>query len=620
MRPGNPFKMLWLLLLVSACWACTGSKDAPSRLTSVPEEAPAEEPLLEPNGAELEDSLAVPRALAKQEVPARQDSFADLDLEKIRQRLGEKEEDPSSRRRVKTESSVRSLSYYLDRVWGVRLPDAGEGPGLEAAIGRPPYELQVPDGMGLEHGQAVPAELLVVVEKRDLLVNQLKVADILNVAPPGAPEDYQITREEGRTGIWALIAQTRELLRARGAVLRGVGIPEILVQSCDSATILMDASLPYHILAEVIQSLGLSGLYRFRLAARDPLGLVTYLKVSSPRMVPEEAESLHLYGDDWWDSLARVRADFEYAYLSYLPARYPDDWEGELRDVPVCVPPALRAGGEGLPLEAAGQIRKHLNGVRDLDTRKERSAGEVAAAARLTVPESSVGAPPLESLAFFRRAPFVYLDGEVLTLVLRDLTNGRIQSIFEFAGDDLEGLTSTLLRVHPERAVLHLGAAPTVTLQDLTTVASVLRRRCELKGMGGQCSSFQPWLDTIYLFTAPEDGFAALASASTVQGQDPKPQARLCPARPIEALIPELQGRLGECKLEHRDLEIRARWQVDGSVEVVEVIPTLSADRLDCIRQLLPRKLGARNRSCEAVIRVQMAVEPAKSTPEAPDA
>jgi hypothetical protein len=404
-------------------------------------------------------------------------------------------------------------------------------------------------------------------------------------------------------------------------VLRGVGIPEILVQSCDSATILMDASLPFHILAETVQSLGLAGLYRFRLAARDPLGLVTYLKVSSPRLTPEAASALHFFGDPWWSDFVRPRADYEYAYLSYVPARYPDDWEGELGEVPVCVPPALRAGGEGLPLAAAGQIRKHLDGVRDLETRKERSAGELAAAAKLTVPDSGNGAPPLETLAFFRRAPFVYLDGEVATLVLRDMTSGRVQAVFEFASDDLEGLGSTMLKVHPERAVLHLGAAPGLPLQDLVTVASALRRRCELKGMGDQCASYQPWLDTVYLFAAPEDGFAALSTATT-PGADAqaRPQARLCPARSIEALMPELRGRLGECKLEHKDLEIRARWQVDGSVEVVEVIPTLSADRLECIRDLLPHKLGTRSRACEAVIRVQIPAEPAKSSPEAPDA
>ncbi|MFH1533069.1 MAG: hypothetical protein ABIK09_20275 [Pseudomonadota bacterium] len=537
------------------------------------------------------------------------------DLEAIRANLGDPSMDPlpvpaAPSASVRLVKPVISLSLMLDRVWGIRLPRSTAGYALEARIGQPPYTLTFTGMPDPDLPELFPRELVVVVNKEKMIVNDVKVADVIErTVEDGKGKTWEVPKAEGSFRIHALTAQLEQYRGFRSTLLRAAGIPPELSEGCDLATLVMDEDLPFRFLAEVVLSAGHADIFRFRLATRSLDGLLSYQVITAPRLDPRLVEATNLLGDEWWRSAPPQSRDFEFAYINYIATASPDDWSGECeQDLGVCIPPDLAAWDDLMDRRKREELSANLDRIRAASQLSECRAGggaeahtargvgaaappttggvgagasptgdgEIGAApeepgtAKATVGEPKAGEAAVEEVEVVpagtlvvaperagARVPFIYLRQDGAYLVLYDMD--RLEAVRSelFGAEKLDLMVSTLKEVHPGPGVLHLGGDLDVPISRLVEVADLLRHRCRIQSMSGRCLEQERWLASVVLFASPTDRFGLMPEPAPAPDAGPEPYH---PARdegeaPLEGVCPlkEIQEaaatRLGDIRV-----------------------------------------------------------------------
>ncbi len=528
-------------------------------------------------------------------------SSTPADLEAIRANLGDPAADPlpvptqpqNSARNVKPEIT---LSHMLDRVWGVRLPTSNAGHALEARIGPPPYTLSFAGTTDPDLPELFPRELVIVVSKEEMIVNDVKVADVIErPIEDGKGKTWEVPKAEGSFRIHALTAQLQQYRGFRSTLLRAAGLPPELAEGCDLATLVMDEELPFRFLAEVVLSAGHADVFRFRLATRSLDGLISYQVITAPRLNPRLVDGTNLLGDDWWREPPLQIRDFEFAYVNYIATSSPDGWSGECeQDLGVCISPDFAT----------------WNDLVDRKKRKElvETLGKIRAAARLSLcatgvgpggpptrapdPESAKGGadsppapqptahspqaapdsveiasatggsdePPTSETSPIpipagtlvvaperpgARVPFIYIRQDGAYLVLYDMD--RLEAVRSelFGAEKLDLMVSTLKEIHPGPGVLHLGADLEIPVSRLVEIADLLRHRCRIQSMSGRCIEQERWLASVVLFASPMDRFGLMPEPPPMpdpelepyhpaKGEDSPSPSGLCPLKEVQ--------------------------------------------------------------------------------------
>ena len=561
---------------------------------------------------------------------------------------------------VRLVSPEITLSHMLDRVWGVRLPGSTAGHALEARIGSPPYTIALEPGDDTDLPELFPRELVIIVSKKKMIVNDVKVADVYNRAgADGEAETWEIPKGEGAFRIRALTAQLGQYRRFRSTLLRAVGIPPELADGCDLATLVIDEELPYRILAEVILSAGHADIFRFRLATRSPDGLVSYQILSAPRLDQRLIEATHLVGDAWWRSASSPTRDFGFAYVNYIASAVADDWKGECgQDLGVCVPPTVDSEEDlrdrGVRADLAAGLEAIRRGVRLTACREPvENPSKLAERSRATVDPASATSDPgrepvedpsklaersratvdpalipagtllVEPEGSVSRVPFVYLREDGAYLVLFDMDQVEAVRSELFGAEKLDLMVETLEKLHPEPGVLHLGADLEVPVSRLVEVADLLRHRCRIQSMSGRCIERERWLASVYLFASPPGYFELMPEP--IPGVDGVPfypardegaaggEAGFCPLREVqEAAAPRLNA-LRDCLASIQpvgDLSLSLRWHAAGRLEVLATDPPLPDEQIRCLKAAVAAPAAAREVRCDAVLLLKAAPAP----------
>jgi len=369
--------MTLVAVLAAACVlsACSGDDDLPDKkgAGAMRDSKNAGQPSAPgaPEKASVERAAAgTPGASSSSPSPGKPASPS-TDLEAIRANLGDPVTDPRPApaavaepiRPVKPEIT---LGHMLDRVWGVRLPASTAGYALEARIGGPPYTLSFADSADPDLPELFPRELVVVVSKEEMIVNDVKVADVIErPGVDGKRATWEVPKAEGSFRIRSLTAQLQQYSGYRGTLLRAAGISPELAEGCDLATLVMDEELPYRFLAEVVLSAGHADIFRFRLATRSLDGLISYQVITAPRLDPRLVDATNLLGDTWWQKPPAQVRDFEFAYVNYIATSTPDDWTGECaHDLGVCISPDVEAWDDLVDRETRKELSATLEQIR----------------------------------------------------------------------------------------------------------------------------------------------------------------------------------------------------------------------------------------------------------------
>ena len=587
------------------------------------------------------------------------------DLKAIRANIGGHTPEPVPVRRdtpplVRPVSPVITLSHMLDRVWGVRLPGSTAGHALEARIGAPPYSIALEPTDDTDLPQIFPRELVVVVSKKEMIVNDVKVADVYKRAEvDGEAETWEIPKGEGAFRIRALTAQLGQYREYRSTMLRAAGLSPELADGCDLATLVIDQELPYQILAEVVLSAGHADIFRFRLATRSSDGLVSYQILSAPRLDQRLIEATHLVGDTWWRSAASPTRDFGFAYVNYIASAVADDWKGECGDdLGVCVPPTvdseedLQDGGVKADLKVRLEaVRRgaRLTSCRDrasatpdpsrdqaqsaqdatVDTESamsDPSRDQARSAQEATVDTTPIPAGTLvveSSRPSAAPVPFVYLRDDGAYLVLYDMD--RVEAVRSnfYGTEKLDVMVEELEELHPDPGTLHLGADLHVPVSRLVEVADLLRHRCRIQSMSGRCIEQERWLASVYLFASPPGYFELMPEpipgVEVVPFHPARddgalgPEAGFCPLKEVqEAAAPRLDA-LRACLApiqQTGNLTLSLRWHAAGRLEVLATDPPLPDDQLRCMKAALAVPAATREIRCDAALLLKAAPAP----------
>lgn len=582
-----PMVSVAVLALVLLLTACSGDDDPPEM-----KGAEAVRDSISPGQASRPGDEGKPSAVAENAgfasaspSPGKPASPA-ADLEAIRANLGDPSAEPAPPTRSTTEP-VRpvkqeiTLGHMLDRVWGVRLPASTAGHALEARIGPPPYTLSFAEGTDPDLPELFPREIVVVVGKEEMIVNDVKVADVIErAADDGKGKTWEFPKAEGSFRIRALTAQLEQYRDFRSTLLRAAGIPPELSDACDIATLVMDGELPFRFLAEVVLSAGHADIFRFRLATRSLDGLISYQVITAPRLDPRLVDATNLLGDAWWQAPPAQARDFEFAYVNYIATSTPDDWSGECEhDLGVCISPEVEVwedlAGRDQREEIAATLGRIRAMARQSACRGERGAGASAAvgesgpetastggesgpetpptggesgpetppataAARPdtatdidTGPGDPIAAPeevpvPAGTLVVMpdragAKAPFIYLRQDGAYLVLYDMDRMEAVRSELFGAEKLDLMVSTLKEIHPGAGVLHLGADLDVPIARLVEVADLLRYRCRIQSMSGRCIEQERWLASVVLFASPPERFGLMPEPAPAPGPGVEP-------------------------------------------------------------------------------------------------
>ena len=597
------------------------------------------------------------------------------DLEAIRANLGgdpEMNPLPVPAERSKPIRPVKAeitLSHMLDRVWGVRLPSSSAGYALEARIGSPPYTLSFSGMPDPELPELFPRELVVVVSKEEMIVNDVKVADVVERSRgDGAGQTWEVPKGEGSFRIQALTAQLQQYIGYRSTLLRAAGIPPELTEACDLATLVMDEALPFRFLAEVVLSAGHADIFRFRLATRSLDGLISYQVITAPRLDRKLVEATHLLGDEWWTALPAQARDFEFAYVNYIATANPDLWNGECeQEIGVCISPDITGWDDLVDRQRRQEITMTLDQIRAGarqtacgEARDEPSSAEAESATELNpetgaVDSEEAGAveaapPPVVTAATERgvvsiesdeavpagtlvvappvgpgaRVPFIYLRQDGAYLVLYDMDRMEAVRSELFGAEKLDLMVSTLKEIHPDSGVLHLGADLEVPIARLVEVADLLRHRCRIQSMSGRCIEQERWLASVVLFTSPPERFglmpepapgAVVVPFHPVMGEPGKvPPAGVCPLRDLQdAAAARLEGirTCLEATKSVQNVTLSIQWHPDGRLEVVATDPPLAKEPVRCIKTAFSAPAPPRETGCAAALLIKATPPPA---------
>ena len=677
-RPAQRMVVLAALLACVLAPGCSGDgeQSGSDKGKEKAERSAAKEPVNQESSAPATVSAAVSGAAsggANSPSPAPLAS-PPADLEAIRANIGGHTPEPFPVRSdtpqlVRPVSPEITLSHMLDRVWGVRLPGSTAGHALEARIGSPPYTIALEAGDDTDLPEHFPRELVIIVSKKEMIVNDVKVADVYKRAgADGEPETWEIPKGEGAFRIRALTAQLGQYRGFRSTLLRAAGVPPELADGCDLATLVIDEELPYRILAEVILSAGHADIFRFRLATRSPDGLVSYQILSAPRLDQRLIEATHLVGDAWWRSASSPTRDFGFAYVNYIANAVADDWKGECgQDLGVCVPPTVDSEKDLRNQVVRGDLAGGLDAIRrgarltacrepasatsdpsrDQARRAQEATVAVAGDARqarvsadhdpsrepATVDSSSpatveptripAGTLLVQLERSGSRVPFVYLREDGAYLVLFDMDQVEAVRSEFFGAEKLGLMVETLEKLHPEPGVLHLGADLEVPVSRLVEVADLLRHRCRIQSMSGRCIERERWLASVYLFASPPGYFELMPEpvpgAEVIPfhpSQDegaPGPEGGFCPLREVqEAAAPRLDA-LRACLVPNKlagDLTLSLRWHAAGRLEVLATDPPLPDEQIRCMKAAFAAPAAAREVRCDAALLLKTAPAP----------
>jgi len=585
---------LSLVVLVVTCLltACSGDDEHPANEGASASQESAKAGQDQPPGADEPESAertnaGVAGGSPKPPTPG-QPVSSSADLEAIRANLGDPSSDPlpvptapaDSGRSVKQEIT---LSHMLDRVWGVRLPGSTAGHALEARIGPPPYTLSFAGMTDPDLPELFPRELVIVVSKEEMIVNDVKVADVIErPGEDGKGKTWEVPKAEGAFRIRALTAQLQQYRGFRSTLLRAAGLPPETADGCDLATLVMDEELPFRFLAEVVLSAGHADVFRFRLATRSLDGLISYQVITAPRLDPRLVEATNLLGDEWWREAPPQSRDFEFAYVNYIATSSPDDWSGECEhDLGICIPPDLMTWDDLMDRRKREELSADLDRIRAASQlsacrvgvgaespptggvgavpqgHKSSTSGpssaqlgfkapptvdgeigetsEDSGTATATVEEPNAGEPtvgeeevvPAGTLVVElertgAKVPFIYLRQDGTYLVLYDMD--RLEAVRSelFGAEKLDLMVSTLKEVHPGPGVLHLGGDLDVPISRLVEVADLLRHRCRIQSMSGRCIEQERWLASVVLFASPVDRFGLMPEPPPAAGPGDK--------------------------------------------------------------------------------------------------
>jgi hypothetical protein len=450
---------------------CSGDDELPKRTGAGADPDSTAPGQMTGPGAEGKPSTAVANAGLESASPSPgKPASPSTDLEAIRANLGDPETDsvPAPRPPVEPVRPVKqeiTLGNMLDRVWGVRLPSSSAGYALEARIGPPPYTLSFADELDPDLPEVFPRELVIVVSKEEMIVNDVKVADVIERAvDDGKGKTWEVPKTEGSFRIRALTAQLQQYSGFRSTLLRAAGLPPELAEACDLATLLMDEALPYRFLAEVVLSAGHADIFRFRLATRSHDGLLSYQVITAPRLSARLVDATNLLGDTWWQSPTPQARDFEFAYVNYIATASSDNWSGECeQDLGVCVTPEVKSWEDLVERNRSGELVVTLEQIRGAARQTacqgESGAGEPPAgdpgrtssdsdgseAPPTAGPASGPVIPPAAEAASGPLTPPAVASPETVT----DIDAGPVASVIDGEAPPIPAGT---LVVEPERA------------------------------------------------------------------------------------------------------------------------------------------------------------------------
>ena len=284
--------------------------------------------------------------------------------------------------------SQTALLEHLTSMYGVRLPHSSSRLNLEGTIGTTKYvvALNRPPAPGVSE---FAREILISVSKRDIVVNDYKVADIScfdesgnqcspAVADEGGTRRYQVASTQLSAAgsgsdafvIMPLLKQLQHFQKGRSALLAGLSDRAVTwLMDCDAYTLVVDQEIPYLVLAQVIHTAAFSDLTRARLVVLDDNEALAYIPLLSPRLAREQKESVPIIGGDWWQSQTlKPSVDFPVAYLGYSASLHPDDFGGlEEPALPSCFP--LSVAWDTILLDsetallASGAFMEHIAGM-----------------------------------------------------------------------------------------------------------------------------------------------------------------------------------------------------------------------------------------------------------------
>jgi len=552
----------------------------------------------------------------------------------------------------------------LDRVWGIRLPGSTAGHALEARIGPPPYTVHFSGAVDPDLPELFPRELVIVVSKEEIIVNDVKVADVIErSAGDGKGKTWEVPRAEGSFRIRALTAQLRQYRDYRSTLLRAAGLSPELADACDLATLIIDEELPFRFLSEIVLSAGHADVLRFRLATRSPDGLISYQVLSAPRLDSRLVDATHLLGDAWWREGPPQTRDFEFAYVNYIATSRPDDWRGERdHDLAVCVPPAVENWKDLSSRDVHGELTASLERIRadarrsasragatppgdeevsgrhlrslepgpgsdSMETTPTSDMGETVgdgAVAGDGSPPDAAGPVPAGTLVVApeapgARVPFIYIRLDGAYLVLYDMD--RLEAVRSelFGPEKLDLMVETLKESHPDPGVLHLGADLDVPVSRLVEVADLLRYRCRIQSMSGRCNERERWLASVVLFASPPGRFGlmpephrtptpAVAPLHPAMEEAGLVAARICPLKEIQEVTAPRLDALRACLADVHpgsDITLTLRWHAAGRLDTVATDPPLSEDRVRCIKAAMAPPAPTRDAGCDAALLIK---------------
>ncbi len=255
------------------------------------------------------------------------------------------------------EEEQKSLLESLTSMYGVRLPRSNSRLSLESVIGAAGWT--VTSGRVLPGGTSEFArEILVSISKREIFVNNYRVAPIVCSTPDGQPcpdsfeadsgemiyrvDPSQLTEDESQSFIITpLLKQLEDIQRARRAVLSGISDQAAdWLMDCDVFNIAADRTVPYLVLAQVIHTAGHADLTRVRLVSLDDNDALTYVPVLAPRLDHSQTRVSPVVGGSF-RALQGDQGDkgFLYAYINFSASVHPETFAGvEEPDLPACLP------------------------------------------------------------------------------------------------------------------------------------------------------------------------------------------------------------------------------------------------------------------------------------------
>jgi len=281
-----------------------------------------------------------------------------------------------------------SLFEFLTSMYGVRLPHSNSLLNLEGTIGASSHT--VPLARGPAPGVTEFArEILISVSKKEIVVNNYKVADIVcttddGTACPasfdstGVKTSYHVRASQLSTigsgsdafVIVPLLKQLQHFQKGRNLLLANISARAASwLMDCDVYTVAVDWEIPYLVLAQVIHTAGFADLTRMRLVVLDDNESLAYVPILSPRLDREQKSRHHLTGDDWWQAQTEKSTDgFGVAYLSYSASLHADNFLGEEKPtLPACFPSTVAWDRVTQDSEAvrlgANQILAHIGAL-----------------------------------------------------------------------------------------------------------------------------------------------------------------------------------------------------------------------------------------------------------------